>query len=83
MQVIQVGHVQPSVLSKVETAVKNLKKWLSAKKQLLWLKSEQNELCRILCVPVLFSPIAPLIWAAVIGLVVMCGLTGWLEGGAV
>ena len=81
MQVIQVGQVQPSVLSKVETAVKNLKKWLSAKKQLLWLKSEQNELCRILCVPVLFSPIAPLIWAAVIGLVVMCGLAEWLEGG--
>ena len=79
---IQLGQVQPSVLSKVETAVKNLKKWLSAKKQLLWLKSEQNELCRIMCVPVLFSPIAPLIWAAVIGLVVMCGLAEWLEGGA-
>jgi hypothetical protein len=82
-QTINVGQVQPSVLSKVERIVKNWKAWLSVKRQQLHAKSMENEFCRVIGVPVLFMPIAKVLWLGVIGFVILCGVAGWLEGGAV
>lgn len=69
------------MLAQVAAAVKSLKR----KKQ-VWCarmaeRTAQNEFLRVLGVPVLFMPIAAL-WAVVIGFVLLCGVAGWLEGGA-
>ena len=44
-------------------------------------KSLESEFASTLGFPVLFSPIAPYLWAVVILLVLLCGFAGWLEGG--
>lgn len=47
----------------------------------LYRRSLENEFCSVLGIPVLFTPIAPVIWAIVILFVMLCGFAGWLEGG--
>ena len=46
----------------------------------LYRKSLENELCVIIGVPGLFSPIAPLLWAAAVCFIIVAGFCGWLEG---
>ena len=74
-QAIQIGQVQPSVLSKVESTVKNLKARLQQ-------KVTDSEFCCVIGLPLLFEPVASVMWAVTIGFVLLLGLAGWLEGGA-
>jgi len=46
------------------------------------LRTERSELCRILGIPLLFSPFAAYGLAAVTALIACCGVAEWLEGGA-
>lgn len=81
-QTLRLGQVaQPSVLAQVAAAVKSLKRKKQAWCARMAERTAQNEFLRVLGVPVLFMPIAAL-WAVVIGFVLLCGVAGWLEGGA-
>ena len=81
-QTIQIGQVQPSMLSQLKAIVKNLRSRKQAWCARMAERTAQNEFLRVLGVPVLFMPIAPLLWAVVIGFVLLCGVAGWLKGGA-
>ena len=81
-QTIQIGQVQPSMLSQLKAVVKNMRERKQAWCARMAERTAQNEFLRVLGVPVLFMPIAPLLWAVVIGIVLLCGVAGWLEGGA-
>ena len=81
--VIQIGQVQPSVLSQLKAVVKNLKESKQAWCVRMFERTSESEFLRVLGVPTLFTPIAPYVWAAVLGLVLVCGVAEWLEGGAV
>ena len=80
-QTIQIGQVQPSILSRVERTVKNLRERKQAWCARMYQRTSENELLRVIGVPLLFTPVAPYAWAAVLGLVLVCGVAGWLEGG--
>lgn len=69
---IQIGQVQPSVLSKVESSVKNCKEWLNAK----------SETFSALCGEEFTRKEVLIAHAACVLLVVACGVAEWLEGGA-
>lgn len=69
------------MLAQVAAAVKSLKRKKQAWCARMAERTAQNEFLRVLGVPVLFMPIAAL-WAVVIGFVLLCGVAGWLEGGA-
>ncbi len=82
-QTIQLGQVvQPSVLSRVERTVKNLKARKQAWCERMFERTSDSEFLSVLGIPTLFTPIAPYLWAAVLGLLFICGVAGWLEGGA-
>lgn len=81
-QTIQIGQVQPSALAQVAAAVKSMRRKKQAWCLRMFLRTSENEFLRVLNVPVLFTPIAPLAWAAVLMLIFICGVAGWLEGGA-
>lgn len=77
-QTIQIGQVvQPSVLSRAESAVKNLRARFDR-------KIEQSEFCQVLGFTPWHFTLQGLAVTAFVGLVifVLCGLAGWLEGGA-
>ena len=80
-QTIQIGQVQPSILSRVERTVKNLRERKQAWCARMYQRTSENEFLRVIGVPLLFTPVAPYAWAAVLGLVLLCGVAGWLEGG--
>ena len=83
-QTINLGQVaQPSVLSQVKAAVKNLKRKKRAWCVRMAERTAQNEFLRVIGVPLLFEPIAQLLWAVALGFVLLCGVAGWLEGGMV
>ena len=71
-QTIQLGQVQPSVLSNVERIVKNCKAWLNAK----------SETFSALCGEKFTHKEVLLAHAACVLLIVVCGVAEWLEGGA-
>ena len=71
-QTIQMGQVQPSVLSVVESIVKNCKMWLGAK----------SKTFSSLCGEDFTHKEVLLAHAACMLLIVICGVAGWLEGGA-
>ena len=76
-QTIQLGQVQPSVLSQVKAVVKN---WRAKFDQAVG----QSEFCQVLgFTPWHFSR-QGLAATAFVGLVIIlvCGVAGWLEGGA-
>ena len=82
-QTIQIGQVvQPSILSRVERTVKNLRERKQAWCVRMFERTSENEFLSVIGVPMLFTPAAPYAWAAVLGLVLICGVAGWLEGGA-
>ena len=70
-QTIQMGQVQPSVLS-VESIVKNCKAWFNAK----------SDTFSALCGEDFTHKEVLLAHAACMLLIVICGVAGWLEGGA-
>ena len=72
-QSIQIGQVQPSVLSIVESIVKNCKAWLSAK----------SESFSALCGEDFTRKEVLIAHVACALLVVACGVAEWLEGGAI
>ena len=71
-QKIQIGQVQPSVLSIFESIVKNSKVWLNAK----------SKTFSALCGEDFTHKEVLLAHAACMLLIVICGVAGWLEGGA-
>jgi hypothetical protein len=71
-QTIQIGQVQPSVLSIVGSIVKNCKAWLSAK----------SETFSALCGEDFTRKEVLIAHAACALLIVACGVADWLEGGA-
>lgn len=71
-QTIQLGQVQPSVLSIVESIVKNSKVWLGAK----------SKTFSALCGEDFTHKEVLLANAACVLLIVACGVAEWLEGGA-
>ena len=81
-QTIQIGQVQPSMLSQLKAIVKNLRERKQAWCARMYQRSSENEFLRVIGVPLLFTPVAPYAWAAVLGLVLLYGVAGWLEGGA-
>ena len=81
-QTIQIGQVQPSVLSQLKALVKNMRERKQAWCERMFERTSKNEFLSVIGVPMLFTPIAPLAWAAVLGLVLICGVAEWLEGGA-
>lgn len=72
-QSIQIGQVQPSVLSIVESIVKNSKVWLGAK----------SKTFSALCGEDFTHKEVLIAHAACALLIVACGVAEWLEGGAV
>ena len=80
-QTIQIWQVQPSILFRVERTVKNLRERKQAWCARMYQRTSENEFLRVIGVPLLFTPVAPYAWAAVLGLVLLCGVAGWLEGG--
>ena len=70
-QTIQIGEVQPSVLSVVESIVKNCKMWLNAK----------SKTFSALCGEDFTHKEVLIAHAACMLLIVICGVVGWLEGG--
>ena len=81
-QAIQIGQVQPSMLSQLKAVVKNLKERKQAWCVRMFERTSENEFLSVIGVPILFTSVAPYAWAAVLGLVLLCGVAGWLEGGA-
>ncbi len=82
-QTINLGQVaQPSVLSQVKAAVKSLKSKKRAWCARMYRRTSENEFLRVIGVPLLFEPVAQLLWAVALGFVLLCGVAGWLEGGA-
>lgn len=71
-QTIQIGQVQPSVLSIVESIVKNSKVWLGAK----------SKTFSALCGEDFTHKEVLLAHAACVLLIVACGVAEWLGGGA-
>ena len=71
-QTIQIGQVQPSVLSNVGKTVKNCKAWIGAK----------SETFSALCGEDFTHKEVLLAHAACVLLIVACGVAGRLEGGA-
>lgn len=69
-QTIQMGQVQPSVLS-VEGIVKNCKMWLGAK----------SKTFSALCGEDITHKEVIIAHAALMLLIVVCGVAAWLEGG--
>ena len=69
-QTIQMGQVQPSVLS-VESIVKNCKMWLGA----------QSKTFSALCGEDFTHKDVIIAHAACMLLIVVCGVAAWLEGG--
>lgn len=47
----------------------------------LYRRSMESEFCRVVGIPVLFSPTALVLWAIALLFVVLCGFAGWMEGG--
>ena len=82
-QTIQIGQVQPSVLSQLKAVVKNMREKKQAWCERMFERTSENEFLRVIGAPMLFTPIAPFAWAAVLCLVLICGVVGWLEGGAI
>lgn len=74
--------VQPSVLSRVGRIVKNLKERKQTWCVRMFERTSENEFLSVIGVPMLFTPAAPYAWAAVIGLILLCGVAERLEGGA-
>lgn len=77
-QTINLGQVvQPSVLSRVESTVKNLRARFDR-------KIEQSEFCQVLGITPWHFSLQGLAVTAFVGLVIIliCGLAEWLEGGA-
>ena len=76
-QTINVGQVQPSVLSQVGAAVKNMRAAFDR-------KVEDSEFCQVLGITPWHFSLQGLAVTAFVGLVIIliCGLAGWLEGGA-
>lgn len=70
-QTIQMGQVQPSVLSVVEGIVKNCKMWLGAK----------SKTFSALCGEDFTHKEVIIAHAAFMLLIVVCGVAAWLEGG--
>lgn len=70
-QTIQMGQVQPSVLSVVESIVKNCKMWLGA----------QSKTFSALCGEDITHKEVIIAHAAFMLLIVVCGVAAWLEGG--
>lgn len=70
-QTIQMGQVQPSVLSVVESIVKNCKMWLGA----------QSKTFSALCGEDITHKEVIIAHAALMLLIVVCGVAAWLEGG--
>ena len=77
-QTIQIGQVQPSILSMVGRIVKNLKVAFDR-------KVEDSEFCQVLGITPWHFSLQGLAVTAFIGMVLflVCGLAEWLEGGAV
>ena len=71
-ETIQIGQVQPSMLSNVESIVKNCKAWLGAK----------SDTFSALCGEDFTHKEVLLAHAACMLLIVICGVAEWLEGGA-
>lgn len=71
-QTIQIGQVQPSVLSIFESIVKNSKVWLGAK----------SKTFSALCGEDFTHKEVLLAHAACVLLIVVCGVAEWLGGGA-
>lgn len=69
-QKIQIGHVQPSLLS-VESIVKNCKMWLGA----------NSKTFSTLCGEDFTHKEVLIAHAACMLLIMICGVAGWLEGG--
>ena len=76
-QTIQIGQVQPSILSMVGRIVKNLKVAFDR-------KIEESEFCQVLGITPWHFSLQGLAVTAFVGLVIIliCGLAEWLEGGA-
>ena len=76
-QTIQLGQVQPSVLSQVKAAVKN---WRTKFDQAV----EQSEFCQVLGITPWHFTLEGVAVTLLFGLVIIlvCGLAEWLEGGA-
>lgn len=70
-QTIQLGQVQPSMLSNVLSIVKNCKAWLDAK----------SDTFSALCGEDFTHMEVLIAHAAFMLLIVICGVAGWLEGG--
>ena len=70
-QTIQMGQVQPSVLSVVESIVKNCKMWFGAK----------SKTFSALCGEDFTHKEVIIAHAALMLLIVVCGVAAWLEGG--
>lgn len=69
------------MLSQLKAVVKNLKERKQAWCVRMFERTSESEFLRVLGVPMMFTPLAPYAWAAVLGLVLVCGLAEWLEGG--
>ena len=74
-QTIQLGQVQPSVLSRVESAVENLKAWLSAKSETF------TALCGTEGDVFTHGDVVKA-HLGVLLFILILGVAGWLEGGA-
>ena len=72
-QTIQMGQVQPSVLSVVESIVKNCKMWAGAK----------SKTFSALCGEDVTHKEVIIAHAALMLLIVVCGVAAWLEGGVI
>ena len=70
------------MLSQLKAVVKNLKERKQAWCVRMFERTPESEFLRVPGVPMLFTPLAPCAWAAVLGMVLVCGVAGWLEGGA-
>ena len=70
-ETIQIGQVQPSMLSNVESIVKNCKMWLGAK----------SKTFSALCGEDVTHKEVIIAHAACMLLIVVCGVAAWLEGG--
>lgn len=76
-QTLQLGQVQPSVLSQVKAVVKN---WRAKFDQAI----EQSEFCQVLGITPWHFTLQGVAVTLLVGLalVVVCGVAEWLEGGA-
>ena len=76
-QTIQIGQVQPSVLSQVKAVVKN---WRAKFDQAI----EQSEFCQVLGITPWHFTLQGVAVSLLFGLLIIlvCGVAEWLEGGA-